>query len=70
MSIMKKIWINKAGSFNEAQNFDTDYYLSLSASERLETVQILREEYFKSKGLKFRDDRKRLRRFFRIIKQA
>lgn len=67
---MKKIWINKARSFNEAQNFDTDYYLSLSASERLETVQILREEYFKSKGLKFRDDRKRLRRIFRIIKQA
>ena len=67
---MKKIWINKAGSFNEAQNFDTAYYLSLSASERLETVQILREEYFKSKGLKFRDDRKRLRRVFRIIKQA
>ena len=67
---MKKIWINKARSFNEAQNFDTAYYLSLSASERLETVQILREEYFKSKGLKFRDDRKRLRRVFRIIKQA
>ena len=67
---MKKVWINKAGSFNEAQDFDTAYYLSLSASERLETVQILREEYFKSKGLKFRDDRKRLRRVFRIIKQA
>jgi len=67
---MKKIWINKAGSFNEAQEFDTAYYLSLSASERLEIVQLLREEYFKSKGLKFRDDSKRLRRVFRIIKQA
>ena len=67
---MKKIWINKAGSFNEAQNFDAVYYSSLSAAERLETVQILREEYFNSKGLKFREDRKRLRRVFRVINRA
>ena len=67
---MERIWINKAGSFEEAHNFDAAYYSSLSNAERVETVQILREEYFKSKGLKFREDGKRLRRIFRVIKQA
>ena len=67
---MKRIWINKAGSFKEAQDFDTAYYLSLSIEERLEGVQILREEYFKSNGLEFCEDGKRLRRVFRVIKQA
>jgi hypothetical protein len=67
---MKRIWINKAGTFKEAQDFDTAYYLGLSSEERLETVQILREEYFKSNGLEFREDGKRLRRVFRVIKQA
>jgi hypothetical protein len=67
---MKRIWINKAGSFEDAQNFDTAYYSHLSSAERVETVQFLREEYFKSNGLKFREDRKRLRRVFKVIKQA
>jgi len=67
---MKKIWVNKAKSFEEAQDFDNEYYLRLSNAERVESVQILREEYFKSNGLEFREDRKRLRRVFRIIKQA
>lgn len=67
---MERIWINKAGSFEEAHNFDAAYYASLSNAERVETVQILREEYFKSNGLKFREDGKRLRRIFRVIKQA
>jgi len=67
---MKRIWINKAGSFKEAQDFDTSYYLGLSSEERLESVQILREEYFKSSGLEFGEDGKRLRRVFKVIKQA
>jgi hypothetical protein len=67
---MKKIWVNKAGSFKEALEFDAAYYLSLSREERLESVQLLREAYFKSKGMEFREDGKRLRRIFRIIKQA
>ncbi len=67
---MKKIWINKAGSFEEARDFDNAYYMSLSCEERLACVQALREEYFKFKGLEFREDGKRLRRVFRIIKQA
>ena len=67
---MKKIWINRARSFEEAQNFDNEYYDSLSIAERIESVQILREEYFKSYGLKLSENGKRLRRVFRIIKQA
>jgi len=39
----EKIWFNKANSFEEAREFDTGYYLNLSSAERLETIQILRE---------------------------
>jgi hypothetical protein len=67
---MKKIWVNIARSFEEAQDFDTAYYMNLSSTERVESVQILREEYFKSHDLRFREDGKRLRRVFRVIKQA
>ena len=67
---MKKIWVNKAKSFEDARDFDTAYYLRLSSTERVESVQFLREEYFKSHGLRQREDGKRLRRVFRIIKQA
>lgn len=35
----KKIWINKSDSHEEAQEFDVEYYLSMSSKERLETVQ-------------------------------
>ncbi len=37
----REIWINKANSFDEAQKFDTAYYLNLSSAERVETVQII-----------------------------
>ena len=67
---MKKIWVNRARSFKEAEDFDIAYYASLSSTERVESVQILREEFFKSNGLEFREDGKRLRRVSRVIKQA
>lgn len=64
---MKKIWINKANSFKEAERFDKEYYLALGASKRLETMQRLREIYFKiKKGLK-NENRERLRRVIKII---
>ena len=40
---MKRIWVKKPKSFKEAQHIDIDYYLSMSPSERLDTVQFLRE---------------------------
>jgi hypothetical protein len=67
---MKKIWVNRANSFEAARDFDNSYYSSFSSTERVENVQILREEYFKTHGMKFREDGKRLRRVFRVIKQA
>ena len=66
---MKRIWVNKAKSFKAARKFDRDYYLKMNALERLETVQLLREWYFKiKKGLK-NEDRERLRRVIKIIQQ-
>jgi hypothetical protein len=66
----REIWINKAKSFEDAQEFDTAYYLNLLSAERVETVQVLREAYFKSNGLFRRENGKRLRRVLRVIKQA
>ena len=56
----KKLWVNKATSFDAAQEYDDDYYLCMSEKERLETVQFLREEYFKIKKGSHDEDRKRL----------
>jgi len=67
---MNGIWINKASSFEEANRFETQYYEGLSSEVRVETVQLLREMHFKSTGLKFREDGKRLRRVLSVIKQA
>ena len=66
----KKIWLNISRSFKEALEFDDAYYLAQSPQERLETVQILREEYEKIKKGKNLEDRKGLRRVLKLIKQA
>ncbi len=65
-----KIWINKTNSFEEAGDFDSAYYLNLTSAERIETIQILREAHFKSTGHMSHENGKRLRRVFRVIKQA
>jgi hypothetical protein len=67
---MERIWVNKAGSFEAANEFEAQYYKGLSREVRVETVQLLREAHFKSTGLKFRENRKRLRRVLSVIKQA
>ncbi len=64
---MNRIWINKANSFKEAKNFDDNYYLSMSAIERLETIQFLREKNNKIKGKLRHASRERLRRVIKII---
>jgi hypothetical protein len=65
-----KIWVNKSNSFEEAQEFDDSYYLSLTPVERLETVQFLREKYWKlQKDIKH-ESGKGLRRVLKIIKQT
>lgn len=66
----KKIWVNKSNSFEKAQEFDDSYYLSQTPTERLETVQFLREESLKLKKEKKHESGERLRRVFKLIKQA
>jgi len=66
----QKIWVKKSKSFAEAQEHDDSYYLSLSATERLETVQFLREEYRKLNKDKSHDGGKGIRRVFKLIKQT
>lgn len=63
---MKKIWIHRANSFEEAEEFDLEYYLEMSGEERLNTLQYLREMYFKIRG-KRNACRKRLRRVIKVI---
>ena len=67
LTAMKKIWLRKAKSFSEAQEQDLDYYLNMSAQERLETGQFLREQYPKFARVNFNESRKRLRRTVRIV---
>jgi hypothetical protein len=67
---MKRIWLNKARTIEEAQQFEVQYYSSMSGEERVETVQLLREMHFKTSGLKLGEDRKRLRRVLSVIKQT
>lgn len=59
-----KIWVKKTKSFKLAHQFDIDYYLSMSRSERLETMQFLREAASKFKNGK---GRKGLRRVIKIV---
>ena len=67
---MSKIWINKTKSFSAAEKYDEDYYLNMTGSERLETMQYLREIYFKIKKAKRNESRKGLRRSVKVIKQT
>ena len=64
-----KIWVKKSNSFEEAQEFDDSYYLSLTPVERLETVQFLREKHWKLKKDVNHESGKGLRRVLKIIKQ-
>jgi len=64
---MQKIWVRKAQSFAEAQEQDIDYYLKMSAQERLEIVQFLREQHPKFAKVKLNESRKRIRRTVRIV---
>ncbi len=68
--MQNKIWVKKFNSFDAAHQFDDTYYLSMTETERIETVQFLREEFWKmSKGRDY-EGRERLRRVFKIIKQT
>ena len=63
---MKK-WVNKASSFKDAAEFDKNYYLAMSGTERLEIVQFLRGTYSKMKRGSKSESRKGLRRSVKIV---
>jgi len=68
---MQKIWVNKADSFSDAEQFDQSYYSEMLPSDKLDTMQWLREEYFRSRKMGISNESgKRLRRVFKIIKQT
>lgn len=66
--VVQRTWIHKAKLFNEAHKFDLAYYANMSPSKRLETVQYLREIWWRFGRNKYGNGRKRLRRVFKIIK--
>ncbi|MDP8215276.1 MAG: hypothetical protein RAO92_06830 [Candidatus Euphemobacter frigidus] len=67
---MQKIWVNKADSFLDAEEFEQSYYSGMLPSEKLDTIQWLREEYFRSHKMGIGNESgKRLRRVFKIIEQ-
>jgi hypothetical protein len=61
---MKRIWIRKTDSHKEAEKFDLEYYLNMTPKKRIETMQYLREIYYKIKG----KDEKGREGFQRVIK--
>lgn len=66
---MKSVWIHRAKNFEEAAAFDRNYYFSMTPEERLDTMQQLRESYFKLKKEYAADaGATRLRRHVKIIK--
>jgi len=66
---MKRIWIHKDNSFEAAHRFENSYYSRMTPSKRLETIQFLREIYFKAHPELYREARKRLRRSIKVIQQ-
>lgn len=64
---MKKIWMHKTSSFKKAESFNEKYYFDMSSSERVGTVQLLREQFFKLKGRLKNESGKGLRRSIKII---
>lgn len=63
---MKRIWKHVANSFKEAKEFDQKYYRTMSKEKRLDTMQFLRQTYYKLRGSR-NEDGKRLRRVIKII---
>ena len=64
---MKKVWVKKFESFKSARQFDIDYYLSMSSTERLETMQFLRETAFKFKNFKYGKNGRRLQKVIKLV---
>ncbi len=63
---MGKIWIHRANTFRAANDFDVHYYLTMTPSQRLQTMQWLRTVHERLKPSRIRGKiRKGLRRVTR-----
>ena len=67
---MNKVWSHITNSFKSAERFDEEYYLNMSSTERVETMQFLREAYLKFNKIRKNEGRKGLRRSIKVIQQA
>ena len=67
---MKNIWVHKTNSFKSAEEFDEEYYFNMKSIQRLETMQFLRESYFKFNKDRENEGRKGLRRAVKVIQQV
>ena len=65
--MIKKIWIHRARSFKEAEEFDHSYYRAMSWQEKLDTVQFLRELYYKIKRNLSREKKKILAKRIKLF---
>ena len=65
--MIKKIWIHRARSFKEAEEFDHSYYRAMSWQEKLDTVQFLRELYYKIKMNLSREKKKILAKRIKLF---
>lgn len=66
---MKKIWVHKTSSYDEAEEFERKYYSRMSPEERIDIVQYLRESYGKMNKGAEHAHRAGLRRVVKIIQQ-
>mgnify|MGYP001617052628 CR=1 FL=1 len=66
---MRKLWIKKFKSHEEARKSDIEYYSKMSPEEKWDTMQYLREIYCKFKGSRY-EKGTGLRRVLTIIKPA
>ena len=59
-------------SVGEEVDRNLEYWLSKSDSEKITAIQELREQYIKfyNKENEYNESRKRLRRFYKVIKQT
>ncbi|MCX7793147.1 MAG: hypothetical protein N2257_01890 [Thermodesulfovibrionales bacterium] len=64
----EKIWIKRFNSFKDASEADINYHLNMTPEERLETMEYLREVFYKLKG--YGKGREGLRRVFKIVKKT
>ncbi len=61
---MKKVWVHKATSFEDAERFEQRYYRTMSRKERVETVDFLRRI---ARKMKKTNGGTRLRRVITIV---